>query len=160
MIVCGVDPGLSGGVAILTPSFTKSGGVEVDLMVMPEIQAFVAKMQWLAAAEDECHVFVEKAQSMPTNKASAMFNYGTGYGQLLGVLWCLGIAHSLVGPRVWTKAMWAGTKDAEPKKRSLEAVQRLFPNIKLTATARCKVPHLGLVDALLIAEHGRRTLRA
>ncbi len=158
MIVCGIDPGLGGGIAIMTPSYAKMGGADVELFVMPEIQAFVAKMQWVAASDDECHVFVEKAQSMPTNKASAMFNYGTGYGQLLGVLWTLGLTHTLVPPRTWTKVIHAGTKDGEPKKRSLEAVKRLFPNIKLTATDRCKKAHDGLVDALLIAEFGRRSL--
>lgn len=156
MIIVGIDPGKSGAIALLT---TFSGvRADVELLVMPEVQAVAAKLQWVAAAAQDAHVFVEKAQSFPSQGIASAFNYGTGYGELLGMLWALGLAHTLVPPRTWTKVMHAGTKSTEPKKRSLEAAQRLFPTIKLTATPRCKKPHDGLVDALLIAEYGRRTI--
>lgn len=157
MIIVGIDPGKTGGIAIIRPSYTSQR--DVDLLVMPEIQEFAAKMQWLETdTSADCHVFLEKAQSFPGQGIASAFNYGVGYGELLGVLWALGLAHTLVPPRTWTKAIHAGTKDAEPKKRTLEAVQRLFPEMKLTANDRCKKPHLGIVDALAIAEYGRRKL--
>jgi hypothetical protein len=40
------------------------------------------------------------------------------------------------------------------KKMSELAAKRLFPNVDLRATERCKISHDGIVDALLIAYYG------
>ncbi len=160
MIIIGIDPGLKGALATLSPSYTKTNGVRVELKVMPESMAeVIAHLEWHANGEGAAHVFIEKAQSMPRQGISSAFNYGTHFGHLLGIIQALGLAHTQVGPRTWTKAMHLGTFPDEPKKRSLEAAQRLFPDIKLTATDRSKKPHDGLVDALLIAEYGRRIMQ-
>lgn len=135
-------------------------GFDIDLMVMPDIQGFAAKMQWLASEEEDSHVFIEKAQSFPGQGISSAFTYGTHFGELCGTLWACGLAHTLVPPKTWTKVIHAGTKaNDDPKKRTLEAVRRLFPDINLLATKRSSVPHAGLYDALAIAEYGRRSLK-
>lgn len=41
---------------------------------------------------------------------------------------------------------------------SIKKAQELFPDVSLLASDRCKRPHDGLADALLIAEYGRRRL--
>ncbi len=95
---------------------------------------------------------------MPKNGAVSMFNYGVHFGQLLGVITSLGIAHTLIPPTTWTKTMHVGTTKTEPKEKSLQAVRRLFPGQKLTFGEKAKKPHDGLIDALLIADYGRRIL--
>jgi hypothetical protein len=54
--------------------------------------------------------------------------------------------------------MLAGTPGEDTKQRSVIAAQRLFPNVSLLPTPRCKKPSDGIADALLIAEWGRRKM--
>ncbi len=159
MIVIGIDVGKAGGIALLSPSYTSR--LDVDLLVMPEdLGQVVAKLEWARDSSGGAHVFIERAQAMPKNGAVSMFNYGKGFGELLGVVCALGMPSTLIPPKTWSREMHVGTKGDTTKKRSIEAARRLFPNIKLTATDRCRKDHDGLAEALLIAEFGRRKLMA
>lgn len=155
MILIGIDPGQSGAVATLKPSWE---GLTTTAIVMPESVLYFAEYLGRHACGKNAHIFIEKAQSFPKQGIASAFNYGVHFGELLGVIQALGLSHTLVSPRTWTKVMHQGTKDDEPKKRSLEACRRIFPNIKLEATERSKRAHDGIVDALLLAEYGRRQL--
>ena len=57
-------------------------------------------------------------------------------------------------PQKWKKE-FSVTSD---KNTSIEVAKRLFPNVNLKATARCKKDHDGMAEALLIAEYCRRKL--
>jgi hypothetical protein len=108
------------------------------------------------------HAFVEKAQVMNKGgvKQSAVgaFTYGTGYGEILGLLRCLWMPHTLVSPVAWTRVMHQGTTvTKEDKVRSFEAAARLFPRQTWILPGRRK-PHDGTCEATLIAEWGRRHL--
>lgn len=151
MRILAIDPGQRGGLALIS-----SGDASVE--VLPSLSALIALLEWHAASNDPTHTFIEKCQSFPKQGITSAFNYGVHFGELLGVVQAIGLVHTLVPPKTWTKVMHAGTKDAGPKARSLEAVRRLFPHINLLATERCKKPHDGMIDALLIAEYGRRQL--
>ncbi len=52
--------------------------------------------------------------------------------------------------------MLRGLPGKDTKTKSILAASRLFPRVDLRRTARSKVAHDGLTDALLIAEFGRR----
>jgi len=92
------------------------------------------------------------------------------FGRCLGLLEGMTIAYSLpfikVKPKDWQKEMWEGVtpiktivkgkKKTDTKATSLVAAQRLFPGDKFLGSERSKVPHDGIVDGLLIAEHCRR----
>lgn len=145
MVIVGIDPGQKGAIVEL--------GDDIFVHPMPGI----ADVRNLLDASEPYHVFIEKAQSFPGQGISSAFNYGVHFGELLGCIQALGIAHTLVPPRTWTKVMHAGCAAGEPKERSLEAARRLFPSVNLVQP-RCKKPHDGIVDALLIAEYGRRVL--
>jgi len=111
--------------------------------------------EWLA--EGEHHVFLEKGQAMPKNGAVSMFNYGHHCGQLEGLLIALRIPYTLVSSPTWAKVIHQGTKAADAKSRTLVAIRRLFPRQRLTPLeSRGIKPHTGIVDALAIAEYGRR----
>ena len=43
------------------------------------------------------------------------------------------------------------------KEMSLVSAQRLYPGADLRASTRCKKPHDGIVDALLIATYGLKS---
>ncbi len=153
--IAGVDPGKNGGLVLLH-TLPGDFAPDVEAYVMPVIQEFAAIM----LSNKKAHVFIEKAQSFPGGGVSGMFNYGQHFGELLGVLWAYDIPHTLVPPRTWSKVLHAGTAGTDTKKRSVEAAQRLYPNVRLSAGGeRAKRPHLGIVEALLIAEFGRRQLK-
>lgn len=93
---------------------------------------------------------------MPKQGIVSAFTYGDHFGAIRGMLVALGLRHVLVAPREWTKELHKGTTAETPKLRSLQAAQRWFPKTNLLATERSKKAHEGLVDALLIADYGRR----
>ncbi len=151
MFVVGIDVGKKGACA----SVDMDGAI-LELIPMP-LDLLSRWFRELAAKEPRM-VAVEKAQSMPKQGVSSVFSYATHFGEILGHLRAHQIPFTLVPPRTWTKVLHAGTcmKD-DPKDRSLEACRRLFPKAELILP-RCRNPHDGMVDALLIAEFCRRTL--
>ncbi len=159
MLIVGVDPGKSGAIVIL-------GEIAVPC-TMPVLTAAKGRVEYnLAAirvilARDAIeHVFIEKLQPMPLEKGGTIANYNRGAAShlLIGICVGLKIPFTLVAPQTWQKVMLAGTPGGDTKQRSILAAQRLFPTVSLLASERCRKPHDGIADALLIAEYGRRVL--
>lgn len=150
LVVMGIDPGATGGIAVVNGS--------VSAVPMPDLWTFARTVSFWAGFGDNLHVFVEKSQAFPGQGISSTFSYGRHFGELLGVLAALNVRHTLVAPAQWTRSVHAGTKAGDPKVRTLEAVRRLFPGVSLLASPKCKVPHSGMVDALAIAWYGRQSL--
>jgi crossover junction endodeoxyribonuclease RuvC len=163
MIVIGVDPGLSGGVAAI-------GDFGAPFLeVMPSIRAANrgvvdpgALARMLRRFGDdvrrgvECHAYLEQVHSMPQQGVSSSFKFGRAFGIVEGVLAGLGIPYTLVTPQRWQKEMLVGTEHGSTKERAAIAASRLFPDVELRASERSRKVHEGLADALLIAEFGRR----
>lgn len=151
MIVAGIDVGATGGVAFIN---TDTGAVEAhvsgDAHTLAELLRF----------NRPGYTVVEKVGAMPGQGVTSMFSFGQRFGEILGVLAALQLPHALVRPQAWCKVMHMGISGDEPKKKSLEAVRMFFPGVDLKATSRCRTPHSGKVDALLIAEYARRTYMA
>lgn len=144
--IIGIDPGKEGALACID-------GDEVWVELLSNVTA--QELGKCCPFPSRTLVLIEKAQARPGQGVSSMFNYGTGFGRLMG--WCeaLGLPFELVTPQTWGKVMHAGTSGKDPKARSLQAVQRLFPGVALTV-GKGKKPHMGLAEALLIAEYGVR----
>ena len=163
MRIAAIDPGQTGGLALIKFQHCieaepmpvipkpKGGGHMLDL---PAIVTLLER--WVSLFELS-HVFLERAHAMPKQGVTSMFNYGMGFGQIEGILATIPLKYTMVEARSWTKVMWEGTAAGESKARSLIVTRRLFPAVKLTV-GRSTVPHKGIVDALLIAEYGRRQL--
>lgn len=147
-VIAGIDPGCKGGI-VLFQNEKPSWLHELSKFDFRQLRACT-------------HVFVEKA--MPINygkhvSIKSTFSTALNFGRLIGFLEAFEVPHSLVPPQTWQKIMWLGTDsklDAKP--RSLQAAKRLFPSTELRASERCRIAHDGIVDALLIAEYGRRVL--
>jgi crossover junction endodeoxyribonuclease RuvC len=148
--VAGIDPGKTGGVVLLDRQ-----GQVIDKTPMPdsfELSKYLA--DWRPH-----HVFLEKAQSMPGQGVTSVFNYADHFGQLQGILIALKLRFQLVSPRIWQKTVLTGVPIGyQPKQRAAIAAKRLFPGLSLLASSRSTKPHEGMVDALLIALYGYRTL--
>lgn len=150
----GIDPGKSGGAVLLSPC-----GQIVDKLI--NIQTGRDVLNFLNNHKDkQIFAYCEKAQAFPGGQGIvSTFNYGQGYGEILGILQALNIPFELIPPTKWTRVMFAGVPVSyKGKDRARIAVSRLFPGIDLRASSRCQRPHEGLVDALLIAEYGRRIM--
>jgi hypothetical protein len=158
-MIVGVDPGLKGSFFAIRDN----GGLIAD--VMPVVASaidpggIVRILTRYTKMGENVFCVCEKPQSMPQNKASAMLNYGQGFGYIVGALASLGIPYSLVPPKVWQKVMHEGVDcDLDPKQKSLVAALRLFPSFDFKLSGQFKKDHDGVVDAALIALYGKRVL--
>lgn len=103
------------------------------------------------------YVGIERPLGLGGNAATATLTMGMGFGYLVGILHSFGISYTKIPPNVWTKEIHKGlNKTLKAKERSKIIVQQLFPLVDLRNTPKCKNPHEGLIDALLIAEYVRR----
>lgn len=150
MIYVGIDPGKNGGFAIINDMNPDNPSV------FPwDDQEFVASMRGLRIARDnsihEIRCCLEKVGAMPGNGSVSMFKFGQSFGYIIGVLTALKIPFQLVPPRVWKKEF---SLDND-KQKSIEACQRLFPNVNLIPP-RHRKPHDGEAESLLLACYASR----
>lgn len=150
----GIDPGKDGGLALIDDS----GEIHSYTIMFSTLhETYTYLKDWQGHVK---HIMLEHAQAMPKNGAVSMFNYGLGFGQLLGLITALEIPHTLVRPTAWNKVMCQGIdKKLEPKTRTLIAAQRLFPSERFLKSGRAKKPHSGIYEACLIAEYCRRKIK-
>lgn len=102
---------------------------------------------------------VEKVHAIFGSAAGATFNFGRTCGHIEATLSALSIPFEFVRPVDWQKEFFSvGGKlsSKDRKERCVLAAQRNFPKLDLRASERSRTPHLGMVDALLIAEFGWR----
>lgn len=160
MIIIGIDPGLDGAIATMS-------GSRITVRIMPTLKSTKTKRildenkicQFLEQRRKVIgHVFVEKVHAMPGQGVTSTFNFGAGWGIIWGILVGLHIPRSLVHPATWKKVickdMPKGSKDA-----SIIVAKRLWPDVSLLPTPRCRKDSDGMADALCIAEYGKRLLK-
>lgn len=97
---------------------------------------------------------LEHVGAMPGQGVTSMFHFGENFGFIQGVLMAYGIPYELVRPQKWKKE-FSITGD---KNTSIAVAQRLFPNVNLLPTERCRKPHDGMAESLLMAEYARRRM--
>jgi len=164
--ILGIDPGLHGGLVCV-----KSNGDVHFTVPMPIYTAKVGKKKQthinLIELNDYFegfkkrirHCYLEKVGAMPKQNIMSMFNFGKVFGYVEALLVAYDIPYTLVTPQRWMKVMHAGLpQKMDTKDRSKIIALREYPNVELKATPKSKVPHSGIVDALLIEEYGRRQL--
>lgn len=151
MIVIGIDPGASGGIAVIDTA--KTGTVVV--FKMPETERDVLDL--LASYSGlEVKAYLEKVHASPGMGVVAAFTFGGNYKMLRTSLIAKEIPFDEVTPQRWQKVIGGLASSGKVvngfKKRdknvSKARAQELFPMVT-------KVIH-AYADALLIAEYGRR----
>ncbi len=166
MKVIGIDPGKDGFICLLdgeevlswpTPTINISKKGNKRGYLVPEMRRF------LAVANPD-FVVIEKQQAMPgmmkggkmvKQGVASSFATGQGYGLWEGLVAGLGLKYILVHPRTWQKVCHRDVQGDNTKARSILAAGRLFPNVDLRKNDKCRVPHDGKADALLLAWYGR-----
>ena len=143
MFYIGVDTGKNGGIAIIRDD---EQSVQSFVYTEPKFR------EVCDTYKDDCKVIVEKVHAMPNQGVVSMFSFGRSYGYILGVLEASGINYCLVDPKRWK---WHFRLSSD-KSESIKLCQKLFPNHDLKRTERCRTPHDGKAEALLIALYGLR----
>ena len=141
MYYIGIDPGKDGALAVL------SDGVFVEA-IFYDTQAY---KNALSGLQRPATAVLEHVNAMPKQGVTSMFTFGEGFGYLKGLLEAYGIPYELVRPHKWKKEF--GISD---KNQAVEVCKRLFPDVNLKKTERCKKDHDGMAEAILMAEYARR----
>lgn len=153
--VIGIDPGLSGGVAILNPDKSL-----YDLYDMPSCPKSASK-NWVNAdklnsiieniiSEPDCKeviAIVEDVHAMPGQGVTSMFTFGEGLGCIRGVLVANAIPIVWITPQKWKKYF----NLSKEKNVSTAKACNLYPqHTNLLVTPRGRSID-GRAEALLIA---------
>ena len=147
MIIIGVDPGASGGVALLNLPHTVSAWSLRDYTLTDQWDSIFDYLSGIYGTQ----AYLESVHSMPRDGVRSAFSFGKSYGNLEAFLVAAGIPFERVTPSVWQKEFGLikrkGETHTEKKNRHKALAQEMFPSVKVTHA---------ISDALLLAEYGRR----
>lgn len=142
MTFCGIDPGRGGAIAVIR----EDGSIATSVFNESAYRSVILSLAYNSLA------IVEDVHAMPKQGVTSMFNFGYNKGWIMGALFSCGVSAQLVSPQKWKRAFGLDND----KQKSIACASRLFPDANLFATPRCKKPHDGICEALLMAEYGRR----
>lgn len=145
MIYIGIDPGKSGALAVIWDG----GAVEVFGFSPENYKRTLSDLEL-----EECRCCLERVGAMPKQGVNSMFHFGENYGFIQGLLTAYSIPYELVTPQKWKKEFQI-TGD---KNSSIAVCKRLFPDVDIRRTDRCRKDDDGKAEALLMAEYARRKL--
>ena len=155
MRIIGIDPGLSGGIAILDDLKI------YDIFDMPIMSEGKKNKNQLNSAQlvnilnkhvlkkENTFVIVEQVSAMPGQGVTSMFNFGQTFGSIKGICAALGLPIFYVRPAKWKKhfELINSSKDASRTK-----VIEMYPSISSKLT---KKKDVNKADAILIARYFR-----
>jgi crossover junction endodeoxyribonuclease RuvC len=154
MRVIGIDPGLSGAIAVINgnddliifdmPTMTVERNGKAKRQVSASVLAQILK----TAKSDDCHVFVEKVSAMAGQGVTSVFSFGRSFGMIEGILAALHMPVTYVAPATWVKAVHRGAGKDASRSRAME----LFPDNQADFK---RVKDDGRSDASLIAYWGK-----
>ena len=153
MRIIGIDPGLSGGIAILDDLKI------FDMFDMPIMSEGKKNKNQLNSAQlvniikkhilsnGDTFVIVEQVSAMPGQGVTSMFNFGQTFGSIKGICAALGLPIFYVRPAKWKKhfELINSSKDASRTK-----VIEMYPSI---SDRLSKKKDVNKADAILIARY-------
>ena len=140
----GIDPGVSGGMALISSMGTFDEGIAFGNSTDHQIA------EWLRIRLGFIHkAAIEKVNAMPRQGVVSMFTFGNSCGFLRGLLVAFQIPFVEVRPQVWQKALRIppkGSKTTTQHKKLLQAkAHQRWPK-------HCEEITKAVADASLIAE--------
>jgi hypothetical protein len=168
-MIIGIDVGASGALCFMSNEGDVLSYVAFDKLKdwKTEVPQIVETELAVYGESDLIKVGIEDVHSLFVSGKKENFNFGINKGVLIGIFNTLSLYHKievkLIHAKVWQNSVWGNedkaftqkgmTTKTDTKKTSLNCAQRLFPTENFLATARTRVPHNGIVDAILIAKH-------
>jgi len=155
MKIIGIDPGLSGAIAILEDNKVLS---IFDMPVMAEGKKNKRQLNSAQLVDiikenikinDDIAVVVEQVNAMPGQGVTSMFNFGQTFGSIKGICAALNLPIFFVRPAKWKKHfdLINSSKDASRTK-----VIEMYPSISSRLSRKKDV---NKADAILIARYFR-----
>ena len=145
MNICGIDPGLKGGLAILD-----NGKVYGYPMPLSGKDINVMAIVDLLRSHSVKLVAMEQVHAMPGQGVTSMFSFGKSYGMLMGAVMASGIPLELVTPQKWKSVTLQGT--AKDKDAMIAFCRRRYPEVNLVPP-RCRTANDGIADAVGILHY-------
>ena len=157
MQIIGIDPGLSGGIAILEDNKVK---MLFDMPVMSDGKKNKRQLNSALLAQlirdniknvEDTAIVVEQVNAMPGQGVTSMFNFGQTFGAIKGICAALELPIFFVRPAKWKKhfELINSSKDASRTK-----VIEMYPSI---AEKLSKKKDVNKSDAILIARYYSET---
>jgi len=151
MKIIGIDPGLSGAIAVLENNKVKN---IIDMPVMPEGKKnkrqlnsaqLVKIIKGNIINSEEVIVVVEQVNAMPGQGVTSMFNFGQTFGAIKGIVAALELPIFFVRPAKWKKhfELINSSKDAS-RTKAIEMYPTLSDQLS-------KKKDVNKSDAILIA---------
>ena len=151
MKIIGIDPGLSGAIAVLEKNKV------LNIFEMPVMSEGKKNKRQLNSAQlvkllkenisdgEEVFVVVEQVNAMPGQGVTSMFNFGQTFGAIKGICAALGLPIFFVRPSKWKKhfELINSSKDASRTK-----VIEMYPSL---SDNLAKKKDVNKSDAILIA---------
>jgi crossover junction endodeoxyribonuclease RuvC len=145
-VILGIDPGLTGAISAM--SITGEFERVCDLPVIRD-----RSLAWIDGGELRSLLLelirgrnaiacIERVSAMPRQGVASSFQFGVGFGSVLGVLQAMQCRIELVTPASWKKGLGLSSDKAA----SLHKARLLFPGADLRLAK-----HDGRAEALLIA---------
>ena len=149
MIFLGIDPGMSGGIGVMTMAGDAEkanvSSVIFNKMTEMDISIEFESLKAKSAYSGGILAFIENVHGFPGMSVVAVSSFMGNFGFLRGCLYSHNIPFDLVSPQRWQKEL--GCRTHGDKNISKAKAQQLFPELKIT--------HAN-ADAILLAEYCRR----
>lgn len=157
--IVGIDPGLTGAVAIHWPdrhitiedtpvTQVKKAGGKIGTEYLPREMANILQ----GLTPPGVQIYIEKVHSMPKQGVASTFTFGKGFGIWIGIIAAFGLPVTFVTPQAWKKKLMEGIHDKDAARlRAQQLYPAMMPMLKLKK-------HIGRADALLIMHYGVREL--
>ncbi len=157
MKIIGIDPGLSGAIAVL------ENNKVLNMFDMPVMSEGKKNKRQLNSAQlvklikdnisknEDISVIVEQVNAMPGQGVTSMFNFGQTFGAIKGVCAALGLPIYFVRPSKWKKhfELINSSKDSS-RTKAIEMYPSLSDNL-------AKKKDVNKSDAILIARYYSET---
>ena len=154
-IILGIDPGNSGGLAIITES---DGVVPFVMPVLKgkkttiDLQSVVDIMWTFIEQGKDRIAVIEKVHSMPKQGGASIFSFGYGYGAIIGILTALKIPYLNPTPQQWKKVVREGTN--KDKIAAINFVKNRYPDVDMKPGKKT-VDDDGIADAVCLAYYAK-----
>lgn len=152
MNICGIDPGLKGGLAILDNGKVYGYPMPLsgkDINVMAIVELLRSHRVDLVICE-QVHAMPAKGMNGKNQGITSTFTFGKGYGMVLGAVMASGIPLELVTPQKWKSVTLQGT--AKDKDAMIAFCRRRYPEVNLVPP-RCRTANDGIADAVGILHY-------
>ncbi len=156
MFIVGIDPGLSGAVAIINDATKYQYVFDIPIMQRGktkgknelDCRSLYLKLEPLTLQEETVVFYLEQVNSMPGQGVTSMFSMGHTLGGIKGIIASLGFELRMILPQKWKKYFNLNSD----KELSRATAIKMFPQMVESLQRKKDADR---AEALLIARYGK-----